>query len=386
MEIPGLSRIINEPTIAAITFGLGRKVTSSREKNVLVFHLGGDTFDASLVRIEGGDFEVKAIASDTHLGGKDFDNRTVNHFMEELKLKKHKNISGNPRALMGLMSACERADKKLSSTNETKFEIEPLIDGIYVYSSISHAKFEEINMNLFKTCMGPVQTCLRDANMDKSWVDDVIHMGSLLTPMQSTLSKHVNIEWINMSSAYMRSKALKFKQINRDCEFMELEDMHWILSSRKSLMLTFGENTAYVLLLRGNESEMRIATVEKVTKLCKILALELAIQHILLYVKIFSSDFSQHVRSALASVIMRMALVLINDATIEQLLNILLSLLSDDFSDVPLNIIGKLDKVNQVIGTDLLSQSLLPSIIELAKDRYWRVRRAIKEYIPLLAS
>ncbi|KAF8647457.1 hypothetical protein HU200_065368 [Digitaria exilis] len=171
---------------------------------------------------------------------------------------------------------------------------------------------------------------------------------------------------------------------------------------------------AYVRLLRDNEAEVRIAAAGKVTKFCKILSAEIAIQYILpcvkvclsvtqklvqfctsnfqrtylfqLYLQELSSDSSQHVRSALASVIMGMAPVLGKDATIEQLLPIFLSLLKDEFPDVRLNIISKLDQVNQVIGIDLLSQSLLPAIVELAEDRHWRVRLAIIEYIPLLAS
>ncbi|PPD83076.1 hypothetical protein GOBAR_DD19991 [Gossypium barbadense] len=156
---------------------------------------------------------------------------------------------------------------------------------------------------------------------------------------------------------------------------------------------------AYVCLLRDNEAEVRIAAAGKVTKFCRILNPELAIQHILPCVKVkmlmehfgyfveeLSTDSSQHVRSALASVIMGMAPVLGKDATIEQLLPLFLSLLKDEFPDVRLNIISKLDQVNQVIGIDLPSQSLLPAIVELAEDRHWRVRLAIIEYIPLLAS
>ncbi|KAM0821336.1 hypothetical protein ACQ4PT_072307 [Festuca glaucescens] len=159
---------------------------------------------------------------------------------------------------------------------------------------------------------------------------------------------------------------------------------------------------AYVRLLRDNEAEVWIAAAGKVTKFCRILRPQVAIQHILPCVKELSSDSSQHVRSALASVIMGMAPVLgkqlgtlgnlislisgfLQDATIEQLLPIFLSLLKDEFPDVRLNIISKLDEVNQVIGIDLLSQSLLPAIVELAEDRHWRVRLAIIEYIPLLA-
>ncbi|PRQ54697.1 hypothetical protein RchiOBHm_Chr1g0316561 [Rosa chinensis] len=155
------------------------------------------------------------------------------------------------------------------------------------------------------------------------------------------------------------------------------------------VMLTFFRSDlvpAYVRLLRDNEAEVRIAAAGKVTKFCRILDPELAVQQILPFVKELSTDSSQHVRSALASVIMGMAPVLGKDATIEQLLPIFLSLVKDEFPDVRLNIISKLEQVNQGIGIDLLSQSLLPAIVELAEDRHWRVRLAIIEYIPLLAS
>uniref|UniRef100_A0A6N2MXQ9 Phosphatase PP2A regulatory subunit A/Splicing factor 3B subunit 1-like HEAT repeat domain-containing protein n=1 Tax=Salix viminalis TaxID=40686 RepID=A0A6N2MXQ9_SALVM len=141
---------------------------------------------------------------------------------------------------------------------------------------------------------------------------------------------------------------------------------------------------AYVRLLRDNEAEVRIAAAGKVTKFCRILSPEHAIQHILPCVKELSSDSSQHVRSALASVIMGMAPVLGKDAQSNSFF--IFYPLKDEFPDVRLNIISKLDQVNQVIGIDLLSQSLLPAIVELAEDRHWRVRLAIIEYIPLLQS
>ncbi|AQK94248.1 putative mediator of RNA polymerase II transcription subunit 37c [Zea mays] len=126
--ISGLNvmRIINEPTAAAIAYGLDKKATSSGEKNVLIFDLGGGTFDVSLLTIEEGIFEVKATAGDTHLGGEDFDNRMVNHFVQEFKRKHKKDISGNPRALRRLRTACERAKRTLSSTAQTTIEIDSL--------------------------------------------------------------------------------------------------------------------------------------------------------------------------------------------------------------------------------------------------------------------
>ncbi|OMO85623.1 Heat shock protein 70 family [Corchorus capsularis] len=179
--IAGLNvmRIINEPTAAAIAYGLDKKAsrTAGGEKNVLIFDLGGGTFDVSLLTIEEGVFEVKATAGDTHLGGEDFDNRLVNHFVAEFKRKHKKDISGNPRALRRLRTACERAKRTLSSTTQTTIEIDSLFEGIDFYSTITRARFEELNMDLFRKCMEPVEKCLRDSKIDKSQVHDVVLVG-----------------------------------------------------------------------------------------------------------------------------------------------------------------------------------------------------------------
>ncbi|XP_026443462.1 probable mediator of RNA polymerase II transcription subunit 37c isoform X2 [Papaver somniferum] len=178
-SIAGLNvlRIINEPTAAAIAYGLDKKSSSTGEKNVLIFDLGGGTFDVSLLTIEEGIFEVKATAGDTHLGGEDFDNRMVNHFVQEFKRKNKKDISGNPRALRRLRTACERAKRTLSSTAQTTIEIDSLYEGVDFYTSITRARFEEMNMDLFRKCMEPVEKSLRDAKMDKSSVHDVVLVG-----------------------------------------------------------------------------------------------------------------------------------------------------------------------------------------------------------------
>ena len=177
--IAGLNvmRIINEPTAAAIAYGLDKKASRTGEKNVLIFDLGGGTFDVSLLTIEEGIFEVKATAGDTHLGGEDFDNRLVNHFVAEFKRKHKKDISGNPRALRRLRTACERAKRTLSSTTQTTIEIDSLYEGIDFYSTITRARFEELNMDLFRKCMEPVEKCLKDAKVDKGQVHDVVLVG-----------------------------------------------------------------------------------------------------------------------------------------------------------------------------------------------------------------
>ncbi|KAL5547554.1 hypothetical protein UlMin_002785 [Ulmus minor] len=177
--IAGLNvlRIINEPTAAAIAYGLDKKASRKGEQNVLIFDLGGGTFDVSLLTIEEGIFEVKATAGDTHLGGEDFDNRLVNHFVAEFRRKNKKDISGNARALRRLRTACERAKRTLSSTTQTTIEIDSLYEGTDFYSTITRARFEELNMDLFMRCMEPVEKCLRDSKIDKSLVHEVVLVG-----------------------------------------------------------------------------------------------------------------------------------------------------------------------------------------------------------------
>ncbi|KAJ0102755.1 hypothetical protein Patl1_06371 [Pistacia atlantica] len=178
-EIAGLNvmKIINEPTAAAIAYGLDKKDSSFGERNILIFDLGGGTFDVSLLTIDNDTFKVKAIAGDTHLGGGDFDNNMVNHFVKEFKRKYKQDISGNPRALQRLRTACERAKRTLSFTTETTIQLDFFFNGIDFYSNISRAKFEELNMDLFRKCLEPIETCLNDAEMNKKSVHDVVLVG-----------------------------------------------------------------------------------------------------------------------------------------------------------------------------------------------------------------
>nr|XP_009399566.2 PREDICTED: heat shock 70 kDa protein-like [Musa acuminata subsp. malaccensis] len=178
-SIAGLNviRMINEPTAAAIAYGLDKKAARTSEKNVLIFDLGGGTFDVSLLTIEEGIFEVKATAGDTHLGGEDFDNRLVNHFVSEFRRKHKKDISGNARALRRLRTACERAKRTLSSTSQTTIEVDSLNEGVDFYVTITRARFEELCMDLFRKCMDPVEKVLRDAKIDKGQVDEVVLVG-----------------------------------------------------------------------------------------------------------------------------------------------------------------------------------------------------------------
>ncbi|CAN3376545.1 hypothetical protein DIURU_002703 [Diutina rugosa] len=177
--IAGLNvlRIINEPTAAAIAYGLDKKGNTKGEQNVLIFDLGGGTFDVSLLAIEDGIFEVKATAGDTHLGGEDFDNRLVNHFIQEFKRKNGKDISTNQRALRRLRTACERAKRTLSSSAQTSIEIDSLYEGIDFYTSITRARFEELCGDLFRATMEPVEKVLKDSKIDKSQVNEIVLVG-----------------------------------------------------------------------------------------------------------------------------------------------------------------------------------------------------------------
>ncbi|POY70934.1 hypothetical protein BMF94_6112 [Rhodotorula taiwanensis] len=175
--ISGLNvlRIINEPTAAAIAYGLDKK--SEGEKNVLIFDLGGGTFDVSLLTIEEGIFEVKATAGDTHLGGEDFDNRLVTHFCAEFKRKSKKDLTSNARALRRLRTACERAKRTLSSAAQTTIEIDSLFEGIDFYTSITRARFEELCGDLFRGTMDPVEKVLKDSKIDKGSVHEIVLVG-----------------------------------------------------------------------------------------------------------------------------------------------------------------------------------------------------------------
>merc|ERR1712098_974395 len=169
-------RIINEPTVAAIAYGLDKK-KGAGECNVLIFDLGGGTFDVSVLSIEDGIFEVKSTAGDTHLGGEDFDNRMVDHFVQEFKRKHKKDIKGNKRALRRPRTACERAKRTLSASAQANIEIDSLFEGIDFYTSITRARFEELCSDLFKGTLEPVEKAMRDAKMDKSSINDIVLVG-----------------------------------------------------------------------------------------------------------------------------------------------------------------------------------------------------------------
>ena len=192
--IAGLNvlRIINEPTAAAIAYGLDKQ--SSEERNVLIFDLGGGTFDVSLLTIEDGIFEVKATAGDTHLGGEDFDNRLVSHFVKEFKRKHKHDITDNARSMRRLRTACERAKRTLSSATQTSIELESLYEGVDYFGSLTRARFEELCMDLFRGTMDPVEKVLKDAKMSKGQVHDVVLVGgsTRIPKVQQLLTDYFN--------------------------------------------------------------------------------------------------------------------------------------------------------------------------------------------------
>ena len=176
-SIAGLNvlRIINEPTAAAIAYGLDKK--GQGEMNILIYDLGGGTFDVSLLTIEEGIFEVKATAGDTHLGGEDFDNRIVDFCIQDFKRKSRIDITGNHRAIRRLRTQCERAKRTLSSSTQATIEVDSLAEGVDYSSQLSRARFEELCMDYFRSTMGPVEKVLKDANMDKKSVSEIVLVG-----------------------------------------------------------------------------------------------------------------------------------------------------------------------------------------------------------------
>jgi heat shock protein 1/8 len=168
-------RIINEPTAAAIAYGLDKK--GQGEKNILIYDLGGGTFDVSLLTIEEGIFEVKATAGDTHLGGEDFDNRIVEFCTQDFKRKSRIDITGNHRAIRRLRTQCERAKRILSSSTQATIEVDSLAEGVDYSSQLSRARFEELCMDYFRSTMAPVEKVLKDSGMEKKQIHEVVLVG-----------------------------------------------------------------------------------------------------------------------------------------------------------------------------------------------------------------
>ncbi|KAF4685346.1 Luminal-binding protein 5 [Perkinsus olseni] len=190
--IAGLNvlRIINEPTAAAIAYGLDKK----NEENILVYDLGGGTFDVSLLTIDNGVFEVVATAGDTHLGGEDFDQRVMDHFIKIFQKKNHKDLRTDKRALAKLRREVEKGKRALSSTHQVRIEVENIMDGIDFSETLSRARFEELNADLFKNTLGPVKSVLSDAGMTKGEIDEVVLVGgsTRIPKIQSLIKDYFN--------------------------------------------------------------------------------------------------------------------------------------------------------------------------------------------------
>lgn len=200
--IAGLNvlRIINEPTAAALAYGLDKNLKG--ERNVLIFDLGGGTFDVSILTIdEGSLFEVRSTAGDTHLGGEDFDNRLVTYLADEFKRKFKKDLRNNPRSLRRLRTAAERAKRTLSSSTEATIEIDALFDGIDFYTKVTRARFEELCSDLFRGTLQPVEKALTDAKMDKGSIHDVVLVGgsTRIPKIQQLLQNYFSGKQLNLS-------------------------------------------------------------------------------------------------------------------------------------------------------------------------------------------
>ena len=184
-----VQRIINEPTAAAIAYGMDK---TGGESNVLVFDLGGGTFDVTLLTIDNGVFEVLATNGDTHLGGEDFDQRVMQYFIKMMKKKNNQDISGDKRALQKLRKEVERVKRALSSQQQARLEIEDLAEGFDFSETLTRARFEELNNDLFKKTLGPVGRVIEDADVEKSEIDEIVMVGgsTRIPKVQSLISEY----------------------------------------------------------------------------------------------------------------------------------------------------------------------------------------------------
>jgi L1 cell adhesion molecule like protein len=199
--IAGLNiiRLINEPTAAAIAYGLDKQ--SEKEQIILIHDLGGGTADESILCLDGGIYEVKAISGDPYLGGSNFDERLTEHFIKKFKQESGKDISNVPKAIARLRNACERAKRTLSSTTEAVIEIDSLYEGVDFYTKCSRALFEQVNADLFKSTLTLVERALTDAKMDKSKIDEIVLVGgsTRIPKIQQLLKDFFNGKELNKS-------------------------------------------------------------------------------------------------------------------------------------------------------------------------------------------
>lgn len=181
-------RIINEPTAAAIAYGLDNK--SEKERNIVIYDVGGGTLDVTLLTLDDGIFEVKATSGDTHLGGEDFDANLVQHFADEFKRKNKQDLRDSKKAMAKLKKECEKVKRSLSSSTQAHLEIDSLYDGIDFNSTITRAKFEQLNMSLFQKCLKSVEQVLMDSKISKAEIDEIVLVGGTtrIPKMQQLLS------------------------------------------------------------------------------------------------------------------------------------------------------------------------------------------------------
>ena len=200
-SISGLnSRLILSPVAAAVAYGFGKKL-ELEEMNVLIFDLGGGTLSVSVLTIVKDFYELKSVSGDTHLGGEDFDNRMMNHFIQEFEKKFKKDIRNNKKAVSRLRTACEKAKRTLSSSTVANIEIDCLYEGINFYTIITRAQFEELNADLFRATLEPVEKVLQDAKFDKSHIHDIVLVGgsSRIPKIQELLQSFFNGKKLNKS-------------------------------------------------------------------------------------------------------------------------------------------------------------------------------------------
>ena len=254
--IAGLNvlRIINEPTAAAIAYGLDKR--GKGERNVLIFDLGGGTFDVSLLTIDDGIFEVKATAGDTHLGGEDFDNKLVEHCAADFAKKTGIDIRSNPRAMRRLRTQAERAKRILSSSTQTTIEVDSLAETMDYNTTITRAKFEELCMPFFKECIPPVEQVLKNANFSKSQINDVVLVGGstripkVIQMITEFFGKEPNRS-INPDEAVAYGAAVQAAILNGQDKVGNLNDVVLIDVAPLSLGIETAGGVMTVLIPRG---------------------------------------------------------------------------------------------------------------------------------------
>ncbi|GLJ35350.1 hypothetical protein SUGI_0711100 [Cryptomeria japonica] len=225
-------QLLNEPNAAAIAYGLDTKIKSSLAgTNVLVFDVGGGTFDVSIINIKRGSFHVRAVEGDTNLGGQDFDKRLLDHFIKEFERKNKKDLSTNAKAIRRLRIACEKAKRSLSSALETIVEVDSLHEGSDFYSKISRAKFEDLNNDLFDRCINGVRLCLADAGMRENEIDNVVMVGhsawipKLQQLMEDLFGREKFCRSINQEEAVAYGAAVQAAVLTSQCSDVVLQDV-----------------------------------------------------------------------------------------------------------------------------------------------------------------